>query len=154
MHTEFLPKPTAAPSRADEAGAAMSVRPVQSTPGHEVDLLLAAELLDPQPHPSALPEPAGLHVCPECARPFVVPGEVRELVGINQMRIELVCTNCGWADTQLHSDRELTSLDTALDRSFADLLWTLEVVWIANEEAAIDRFASALHADLIVPEDF
>jgi hypothetical protein len=154
MHTAFLPGTARPLSRGAEAAPVMSARPVQSTPGHEVDLLLAAELLDPRSRPSSLPEPSGLQVCPHCSKPFVVPGEVRQLVGVNRVRLELACSNCGWASVEVHEDTELASLEIALDRSFADLLWTLEVVWIANEEGAIERFAEALQADQIVPEDF
>jgi hypothetical protein len=119
-----------------------------------IDTLLAAELLDLHPTPSTLPAPTGLQVCPECAQPFVVPGDVREIVGINSVRVDLACTNCGHCRTEVHGDEELAGLDLAMDRSFADLLWTLEVVWIANEESAIERFAAALGAGAIVPEDF
>ena len=132
----------------------MSARPVQTTPGHEVDLLLAAELLGDERRPSTLPAPTGLQVCPACELPFVVPSGTREIVGIDRLRLDLVCTNCGHARTSIHSDEELAGLDIALDRSFADLLWTLEVVWIANEETAIRAFAAALEDELIVPEDF
>lgn len=132
----------------------MAARPLQTKPGHEVDLLLEAELLSARPRTSLLPAPAGLQVCPECGLPFVVPGDVREIVGVDAVRLELGCTNCFWSATEVHSDEDLAGLDMALDRSFADLLWTLEVMWLANEEEAIDRFAAALAADAIVPEDF
>jgi hypothetical protein len=132
----------------------MAARPVQTTPGHEVDLLLAAELLSSEPQASNLPAPAGLQVCPACALPFVVPGKVREVLGANEVRLDLHCTNCGAGRVAVHTDQDLESLDLAIDRSFADLLWTLEVVWIANEESAILRFAAALRDDQIVPEDF
>ena len=154
MHTGFMLKPCGAPSAAGEAAPAMAARPVQTKPGHEVDLLLAAELLDPQPRASVLPAPTGLQVCPACTLPFVVPGQIHQVLGHDRVRIDLECTNCSWETTADHTDAALTDLDIAMDRSFADLLWTLEVVWIANEELAIDRFASALAADAIVPDDF
>ena len=134
----------------------MAVRPAQFSPSQEVDLLLARELLGPSGgRVTALPADAdGIHVCPSCRLPFIVPGEIREVIGIDRVRLDLECANCDWTDTCIHHDKDLESLDIALDRSFADLLWTLEVVWIANEEAAIERFASALAADAILPEDF
>jgi hypothetical protein len=132
----------------------MATRPRSMTLGHEVDLLLASELLgaaaDQETTQAA---PAGLHVCPACTLPFVVAGDVRELVGVDRVRLDLRCTNCGWAATAVHDDTELAALDMQIDRTFADLLWTLEVVWIANEEAAIARFAAALAADAILPDD-
>jgi hypothetical protein len=133
----------------------MAARPAHFTPGHEVDLLLAAELLGPTgQHASALSDPPGLHVCPACRLPFVVPGRVRDIVGADKVRLDLDCTNCGWSATAVHDDRELMALDAQLDRSYADLLWTLEVIWIANEESAIARFVAALDAGAILPEDF
>lgn len=133
----------------------MAVRPIQTTPGHTIDLLLANELLGASAgHVAPLADPPGLHVCPDCRLPFVVPGQIREVVGTDRVRLDLGCTNCGWTTTAVHDDSELTALDLQLDRSYADLLWTLEVVWIANEEAAIDRFAEALQADALLPEDF
>lgn len=121
----------------------------------DVEQLLTQELLGPRVARSApIEDPPGLHVCAECDRPFVVPGPVHELVGADRIRLDLVCTNCGAVRTEIHSDQALAALDMQLDRSFADLLWTLEVVWIANEEAAIERFSRALAADAILPEDF
>jgi hypothetical protein len=135
----------------------MAVRPAQAqrSPSHEVDLLLARELLGPPTgRASALQDLDELHVCPSCRLPFVLPGQIREVVGVDKVRLDLECANCDWTATRVHHDSELETLDMALDRSFADLLWTLEVVWIANEESAIERFASALAADAILPEDF
>jgi hypothetical protein len=133
----------------------MAARPAHFSPGHEVDLLLATELLGTAADRVCPPEdPPGLHLCPDCELPFVVPGEVHEVVGAAGVKLDLTCNNCGWATTAVHHDHELTALDLQLDRSFADLLWTLEVVWTANEEAAIGRFAAALAAGAILPEDF
>jgi hypothetical protein len=154
MHTGFFPSSAPSLPDAKEARRAMAARPVQTKPGHEVDLLLETELLSAQPRTSLLPAPTGLQVCPACGLPFVVPGDVRELVGADSVRLELGCTSCGWNAVEVHTDEELGVLDIALDRSFADLLWTLEVLWLANEESAIERFAAALAADAIVPEDF
>ncbi|MCW2991071.1 MAG: hypothetical protein JWM73_1665 [Solirubrobacterales bacterium] len=133
----------------------MAARPAQFSPGHEVDLLLANELLGSAAGRVApVVDPPGLHVCPDCTLPFVVPGEVHEVIETERVRLELGCTNCGWSAVAVHTDTELTALDLQLDRSFADLLWTLEVVWTANEESAIERFAAALDAGLLLPEDF
>ena len=132
----------------------MAARPHQISPGREVDLLLAHELLGPAARTSTLPDSPGLHVCPNCRLPFVVPGEVHEVIEASKVRLDLDCRNCGWTETAIHDDSALTDLDIQLDRSYADLLWTLEVVWIANEESAIERFAQALGADAILPEDF
>jgi hypothetical protein len=133
----------------------MAAHPANVRTDHEVDALLASELLGAAAgRVEALPESPGLHVCPSCERPFVVPGRAREVVGVSSVRLELRCTNCGWTDVAVHADEALACLEMELDRSFADLLWTLEVVWTANEEAAIQRFAAAVDAGAILPEDF
>jgi hypothetical protein len=133
----------------------MGTPPVQSTTEQELDLLLARELLGAGgAEVAALLDPVGLHICPECRLPFVAPGEIREVVGADRVRLDLVCTNCDWATTAVHDETELAALDVQTDRAFADLLWTLEVVWIANEESAIARFTAALQAGAIIPEDF
>ncbi|MFL5845234.1 MAG: hypothetical protein ACJ762_11110 [Solirubrobacteraceae bacterium] len=133
----------------------MAARPAHLSPAHEVDALLANELLGSAAgRVSPVQDPPGLHLCPACDKPFVVPGEVHEVIGNDRVKLDLDCTNCGWSELAVHSDQELTALDMQLDRSFADLLWTLEVVWTANEEAAIGRFRASLDAGLILPEDF
>jgi hypothetical protein len=121
----------------------------------EFDSLLASELLGNRAAKvETLPETQGLHLCPSCELPFVTPGRAREVVGVDSIRLELRCNNCGWHEVGVHDDSSLACLEMELDRSFADLLWTLEVVWTANEEAAIERFTAALGAGLILPEDF
>ncbi|MCW2967274.1 MAG: hypothetical protein JWM71_1046 [Solirubrobacteraceae bacterium] len=133
----------------------MAPRPAQTTPSQEVDQLLASELLGAAGERVApLPDTPGIHVCPACELPFVVAGPVHEVIGCHRVRLDLHCVNCGWATTAEHDDHALAELDLHADRAFADLLWALEVVWIANEDAAIARFAAALQADAILPEDF
>lgn len=150
MHTEVIPDTgLGLPAAAETAH-------VPAQPAHpDVQDLLAVQLLGPWAERiETLPEAPGLHMCPACERPFVVPGSTREIVGVDSIRLELRCTNCDWAATEVHSDTSLAAFELDLDRSFADLLWTLEVVWTANEESAIERFAAALNAGAILPEDF
>ena len=123
------------------------------SPEREVDLLLARLIDEPGQHARSEEHPNALD-CPVCERPFLVPGQVRGVVGVEVVSLEVECANCGWHDTVERTDRDLQSLDMELDRAFADLLWALEIVWTANEQAAIDRFASALHEGHILPEDF
>ena len=124
------------------------------SPADEVDRRIRAEILRADAGPVEATTPSGLHVCPRCSGAFVVPGDDCEFIGERLCRIELRCVDCGWEQTGLHSDAELEALDRELDRGYADLLWALEVLWIGNEEAAIERFAAALAADAILPEDF
>jgi hypothetical protein len=129
--------------------------PIAWTPAHEVERRIRVEILDADGSPVRKPPASeGLHVCPSCGGDFVVPGEVYEVIQETFCRLDLRCADCGWEDTAVHSDEELEALDRELDRGYADLLWALEVLWIGNEEEAITRFAQALAADAILPEDF
>lgn len=133
----------------------MRTRPAPFAPGHEIDLMLAVELLHPQVATDrAATDVSGIHMCSVCRLPFIVPRSAREIVGDDRIHVDLDCVNCGWSGTGLHGDEELAALDAQLDHSYADLLWTLEVVWTANEESAIQRFSAALQAGAILPEDF
>jgi hypothetical protein len=131
----------------------MAGRPHSFSPGREVDLMMARELLGPSGRTSPA-QPPGLQTCPSCGLDFVVPGEIRVVLDDDRVLLDLDCANCGWSDTAAHDDRALARLDFELDRSHADLLWALEMVWVANEQAAIATFAAALTADAILPEDF
>jgi len=120
----------------------------------EADALLAQLLGGGGASASTLLDPPGLQHCPACEMPFVVPQGPRVSLGAGEVRAELACRNCETRSTEVRSDAELAALDAFVDRSFADLLWTLEMVWVANEESAIERFAGALDAGAILPEDF
>jgi hypothetical protein len=124
------------------------------TPAHEVERRIRVEILDTEHAPGLPPATDGLHVCPECSRPFVVPGDIYEVVDVDRVRLDLSCVDCGWTEIAEHGDAELEALDRELDRGYADVLWALEVVWIGNEEERIQRFAAALGADALLPEDF
>src|SRR5262245_10729680 len=118
--------------------------PSPLSPELEVDIFLADLLAAPHTHGRT--EAPGILDCPSCQRPFLVPGHVQGVVDVDRVAIEVSCANCGWTDTVERTDRDLESLDVELDRAFADLLWALEVVWTANENAAIARFKAALDA--------
>lgn len=124
------------------------------SPADEVERRIQAEILDPSTAPVQVTAQYGLHVCPECSRPFVVPGDDCDVIGERLLRLDLHCVDCGWEHNAIYSEAELEALDRELDRGYADMLWALEVLWIGNEEAAIDRFAAALSAGAILPEDF
>lgn len=133
----------------------MSARTAPLSTRDEVDLYLAAELLgSAADRVRPIEDPPGLHVCPECRGSFVMPGAVHAVLDTAHIRLDLACVNCGWATIAVHAEPELQALEAAMDRSFADLLWTHELVWTANEQVAIERFAAALAADAILPEDF
>jgi len=96
----------------------------------------------------------GLHLCPDCARTFVVPVAVLDMLPDGRFPVVLTCRNCDWSDAGTFADDELAALDYALDAIAGAMEDTLEALTLADEMQRIDAFAAALHADLILPEDF
>ncbi len=107
-----------------------------------------------QRHTDQREAPTGLHVCPTCERPFVVPVAVLQVLPDGRFPVVLSCRNCDWGDARAYDDEELTALDYALDAISGAMEDTLEALTLAEELERIDTFASALRADLILPEDF
>jgi hypothetical protein len=95
-----------------------------------------------------------LHICRACERPFVVPSAVLDVTGPNEYLMELQCNNCGTVVVSTHGDEVLEALDRELDRQTRDMQSALELWTVTRQMEEIDAFASALHADLILPEDF
>jgi hypothetical protein len=68
--------------------------------------------------------------------------------------VELRCTDCGWKHTGAYPPEALEALDRELDRAERQIRVALEISELSDELERIDRFALALHEDLILPEDF
>jgi hypothetical protein len=107
----------------------------------------------PRPRPARFDAP-DLHLCRSCEHPFVVPTAVLEVIGRTEYRVELGCTNCGASRVAVESEERLEALDRELDRQTADMCTALELWSTSRQLEEIDAFARALHADLILPEDF
>ena len=95
-----------------------------------------------------------LHVCPACARPFVVPLAVLEIGPDGRFPVVLACRNCDWSEANSFADEELTALDYALDAITGAMEDALDDLVVAQELERIEAFATALAADAILPEDF
>ena len=95
-----------------------------------------------------------LHVCDGCNRPFVVPLTVVDLIDHERCVVELHCTNCGRTALGVHDDASLEELDRELDETQAAMRESLELLTFLDEVERIDRFADALHRDLVLVEDF
>lgn len=98
--------------------------------------------------------PADLCVCATCARDFVVPVSVVDLIDHDRCVVELRCTNCGTASLSVHDDRDLVELDRRLDVAQHQIEEAIEVLEIADDLDRVDRFVRALRGDHILPEDF
>jgi hypothetical protein len=96
-----------------------------------------------------------LHVCGSCRRPFVVPDAIVSAPeGVEGLVVELRCTDCGWTHTGTYPRAAVEALDRALDLAEREIRAALEIFELSDELERIDRFAAALQADLILPEDF
>jgi hypothetical protein len=92
------------------------------------------------------------HLCRACALPFVQLREgTEEGAG---WRVVLHCVSCGWAAEELLDVDTLAHLDEELDRGLEEVAAALSRFTEQNMLEYIDRFASALRADVILPEDF
>jgi hypothetical protein len=105
--------------------------------------------------PSAANAPAtrDLHVCPECAQQLVYPMEWDEH---DEMHWEvcLRCPNCEWSVIGVYAQDTVDRFDEELDRGTEALVRDLKRLTRANMEDEVERFALALAANAILPEDF
>lgn len=94
-----------------------------------------------------------LHICPECQSHLVQPVDWTEAPNEN-WELLLRCPNCEWSMEGVYSQTAVEELEEHLDEGLADMLSDLQRLTKANMAEEIDRFLAALHADLILPEDF
>jgi hypothetical protein len=94
-----------------------------------------------------------LHMCPECDADLVYPTQWSE-VDRARWEVALRCPNCEWNHTGVFDQDTVERFDEELDRGTDNLVDDLKRLIRANMEEDIDRFADALGADHILPEDF
>ena len=97
---------------------------------------------------------APLHVCEACARPFIVPVSIVDILDADRYVLELWCANCHRTTLSAHYDEELEELDHELVRQTGEIRAALQVIEAVDELVRVDAFAAAIHADKILPEDF
>jgi len=95
----------------------------------------------------------GLHVCPECASRLVAP-VAWEQAGPRAWAVTIQCPNCEWWDADVFDEETVERFDEELDRGTEALVRDLLRLMRANMEEDVERFAAALRADAILPEDF
>jgi hypothetical protein len=110
------------------------------------------------PEPPATPlghEPAvqDLHVCPDCEQRLVYPVDWEEH-DATHWEVALRCPNCDWETVGVYSQETVDRFDEELDRGTETMVRDLTRLTRANMEDEIERFARALSADAILPEDF
>ena len=94
-----------------------------------------------------------LHVCPECDRDLVYPVEWQE-TSATHWEVLLRCPNCEWRELGTHDQATVDRFDETLDNGTEGLVRDLRRLVQANMEEEAQRFANALNADAILPEDF
>jgi hypothetical protein len=94
-----------------------------------------------------------LHLCPDCDRGLVYPVEWEEVTETH-WEVLLRCPSCEWSDLGVFDQDTVDRFDEHLDLGTEALIRDLKRLTKANMEDEIDRFSDALHADLILPEDF
>jgi hypothetical protein len=94
-----------------------------------------------------------LHICPECDRDLVYPVDWEE-ASATHWAVELRCPNCEWSEVGTFDQATVDRFDEKLDLGTETLVKDLRRLMQANMEAEADRFAAALAANAILPEDF
>jgi hypothetical protein len=102
---------------------------------------------------AAAPTPDGLHVCGCCGSELVQPVAWGQL-SPDHWELTLHCPNCGHTREGSFDQDDVAQLEEQLDDGIEALLKDLQRLTQANMTDEIDRFAAALAADLILPEDF
>lgn len=95
----------------------------------------------------------GLHVCPSCNSQLVQPVDWAEAPQ-GYWELVLQCPNCFWLDEGVFDQDQVDALEEQLDEGLTEMLADLRRLTQANMSEEIERFAAALNADLILPEDF
>jgi hypothetical protein len=94
-----------------------------------------------------------LHVCVECDSELVYPVQWEE-AGSENWSVLLHCPNCDVFREGVFTQDNVELFDEELDRGADTLARDYKRLMRANMADEIDRFAGALHAGAILPEDF
>jgi hypothetical protein len=98
------------------------------------------------------PRPRTPHTCAACARSLVQAEDV--VPEGRSWRVVLHCPNCGFDTEDLLDKETLDRFEEELGRGYDELALALRHVTHLNMVEYAERFAAALAADVIVPEDF
>jgi hypothetical protein len=129
----------------EHPAAPSPVDPVMSSPS-------PSEALVHKPASSRTTE-RELHVCPDCASDLVYPVQWEEADEAH-WHIALRCPNCERTEEGVFGQTQCDGFDDELERGTDALTRDYKRLMTANLSEEIDRFASALGSDAILPEDF
>jgi hypothetical protein len=128
------------------------VRHVTLPSGRKIEVVYFEPLADEATKASFQPIDE-LHVCPECDRDLVYPVDWEE-ASATHWEVELRCPNCEWSEVGTYDQATVDRFDEQLDLGTDALVKDLRRMVQANMEAEAERFAAALDANAILPEDF
>jgi hypothetical protein len=125
------------------------VRRVTLPSGRSIEVVY----FEPLSAPTAPRQLDDLHICPECDRELVYPVDWAE-ASMTHWEVVLRCPNCEWTETGTYDQATVDRFDEHLDLGTEALARDLRRLVQANMEDEADRFAAALEANAILPEDF
>lgn len=125
------------------------VRRVTLPSGRSIEVVY----FEPLSGPAAPRQLDDLHVCPECDRDLVYPVDWEE-ASMTHWEVALRCPNCEWTEIGTYDQATVDRFDEQLDLGTEALVRDLRRLVQANMEEEADRFAAALEANAILPEDF
>ena len=99
------------------------------------------------------PAGADLHICPDCSSDLVYPIAWEE-ADRSSWEVTLRCPNCEWLVTGIFEEEVIQRFDDTLDRGTEALVADLRQLSRANMEEDVERFAAAVFAGYVLPEDF
>jgi len=129
------------------------VRHVTLPSGRQIEVVYFEPLEAEAAAAAAMPVVDQLHVCPECDRDLVYPVDWEE-ASPTHWEVVLRCPNCEWCETGTYDQATVDRFDENLDLGTDALVKDLRRMVQANMEAEAERFAAALDANAILPEDF
>jgi hypothetical protein len=94
-----------------------------------------------------------LHICRECGSGLAYPVTWEE-AGEESWSVDIRCPECESAREGVFAQDVVEAFDAELDAGMEALTADYRRLMRANMADEIDRFAGALHADALLPEDF
>ena len=128
------------------------IRRVVLPSGRAIDVVYFEPLADDRVGPASGPV-RELHECPSCECDLVYPVEWEE-VSPTHWEVLLRCPNFEWSEIGTFDQPTVDRFDKRLDTGTETLIGDLRRLQQANMEEDIVRFARALDAGAILPEDF
>ena len=99
------------------------------------------------------PAEDGLHVCPVCRGGLVQPRDWRD-AGPDHWLVDRFCPDCWWSAEERHAQDVMEAFDLVLDGGTDVLLRSLHRLTAERMQEDVERFAAALRAGALLPEDF